>query len=229
MDSSSPSLDLLSVGGASSQHLQHVSGMERTTDHFSGMDLGEGADDGLMAMDGTVLHEHHHVDGERQSSDDHFGHSMSLNNTADTGLVATTGIGMGKGLGKAGSHQSGEHSYDHFANGGMAMSSAGSTDTGIFSVSGVAMGHEKHHEMGKHGDKRFEDHFGEHGMALNNEDTDGMGLTDSHGATVNHTSHKNAPKNHFVGGSFNMVEGHGSNVQDEKYLKRNKHFVSFYT
>jgi len=180
-----------------------------------------------MAMDGTMLHAHVHQAGEHQASEDHFGIGhMDLNDTSDVGLVAAGGISMGKGLGKAGDHKSGEHSFDHFANGGMAM--GGSNDGALFSVGGVKMGHEKHHMQGKHGDKRFEDHFAG-GMALNDEDKEGIGLTGSHGETMNHLHHARGPQDHFAGGSFVASGEIGLSEADKKVIKKNKHFVSFYS
>jgi len=149
-----------------------------------------------------------------------------------SGLVASSGTVM-RGVGKSGTHSAGEHSYDHFSDGGMTMGKDGTTDSGIFSVSGVAMGKEKHHEMGKHGDKRFEDHFAGHGMGLSTEYNEGMGLTGANDgtaiATMKHSKY-GAMEDHFGKGGLVVADGHGHTTKaDEKRMNKNRHFVSFYT
>jgi len=233
MSEQSASLDLLSVGGAGSQHLHKVEGCDRTKDSFEGNVIGEGVFEGLMSVGGDTLSGHMHVDGAPQSSDDHFcGGGMEMNATADAGgLVASSGTVM-RGVGKSGTHSAGEHSYDHFSDGGMTMGKDGTTDSGIFSVSGVAMGKEKHHEMGKHGDKRFEDHFAGHGMGLSTEYNEGMGLTGANDgtaiATMKHSKY-GAMEDHFGKGGLVVADGHGHTTKaDEKRMNKNRHFVSFY-
>jgi len=229
MASQSASLDLLSVGGASSQHLHKVEGHDRAKDHFAGQELSadaEGAGVDLLSADGNILSVHKHVEGAVRASDDHF-------HTGGMGLLDTAEAAL-RGVGKAGEHLAGQHSYDHFSAGGMMMGNTGSTDTGIFSAEGIAMGHEKHHEMGKHGvNKRYEDHFSLHGMGMSNEYNEGMGLTGASGAkmeTIKHChSNVGALEDHFSGGLY-VAEGHGHlSQEDEKILNKNKHFVSFYT